>query len=755
MKYIWVFALLLGGVAGYILWSQGAPSEGSTSARLTAVSPRHVSNGTSYPLTVYGSNLRPGLRLKLTQDDSENAVELPTVFVDEGHLVARLPEGVEVPRQTSVAEWTAQLVGDGDQVEGTYPVYVVNDVDYVQPFDLEVDPTEERVFVASPPTDQVYVFAGEQVQILDVLDQPRALARYVDGEGLPWLVVLHEYAPELLLLRMDEPSVRRLIRVGAHGQGLAVNGSTAWISNRLSDGILRVDLESEEVSDPIPVGVDPLDVAVGSGRVFVGNAGSTDLSVVDPERRAEIHRIAPDPNSRIIGGHTAKYQAYVMSGSAPRDLAYSPTHERLFVADIGPVIGPNPDRMEVSMNGGIGIIDPATGRHLRHVSILRGVPEGLALDDSRGILYAADIATGRVVALRVTDLLNGDDAEAVQLASVDIMPPAGTRFIRDETEFSVDGRSSVALHSGPRQIRLRPDGARGWVLNRFTGVVTELDLTQVESGRIQVREVGRVPGMGLQIQRRLGEVTYFTDLGNSRMSCDACHYEGHSSGLLFTKGEPMHIYRTPTIRSVRESPPYFTPAQFPSLYFTAKFVLSRNRFHNPDASRTEVRALGLYQETVVQPPNPHRDAEGRWPDSMTLPDGTVGAPGKGLALFEGKGACVSCHPAPAFTTDQDEATRNALYDVGTEVTLPLRTDMQDAERYDLPAPSLVGLWGNFPLLHGGGAGYAVDEEGRALARDPFAIRRVFELGRASGEHGAMAELTPEEQRDLIAFLMTL
>jgi len=412
------------------------------------------------------------------------------------------------------------------------------------------------------------------------------------------------------------------------------------------------------------------------------------------------------------------------------------------VADIGPVIGPNPERMEVSMNGGIGVIDPATGRHLRHVSILRGVPQALVLDDAQRFLYAADLAAGRVVALDARRLVESDATarDALRFATP-VAPPEGTRFVRPAEDFGVEGRNGPSIHSGPVDLAL----AKGqlFVLNRFTGVVHRAALDRVREGALTLEVFATLPTPRTQRRRRFGEVLYYTDLGNTRMSCDSCHYQGHSSGVLFTKGEPMHIYRTPTILSARESPPYFTPALIPSLKATAAFVLARNRFHNPDPTGTEVAALGAFQETFVQPPNPGL--------AQADPELLI----RGRDLFEGKGDCARCHPSPQYTTDQDEKTRRRLYDVGTAVALPLRPEMQDDDFYPLPAPSLVGLWNNYPLLHSAAGGFSVTEDGRVLATQEDAIGRVLDLGVASEKHGALHQLNESERAQLRAYLELL
>jgi mono/diheme cytochrome c family protein len=652
------------------------------------------------------------------------------------------------------------------------------------------------------------------------------------GAGEEGLAVLHGLAPELWVLSMADP--RRTPRVipipGAlRPEDLAVvdgspgTGPLAFLTDRGRDAVFVVGLRDGRLRGRFPTAVNPSAIAVapawlGPGgaptafEVHVASLGAEtthrflvrgDGAAVLPEGSTAA---APDgvpggdrahptpspgaheigPGTPILGGHTEPFRPYVMGPKAPRDLVAwafagdGPEDARVvsFAAGIGPNIGPNPERMEVSMNGGITV----DGRV--HVSMGSGIPQGLALvteataerPNGRGVLYVADVGRGTVVAFDAGKLAFGDDRgrRRAELARVAIPPPEGTTLLRPPAELGVDGRAGPELHTGPWALALGGEG-RLFVLGRLSGQVVELDTRRVRGGRLRV--VRSFPGVPLraQPQRRLGEVAYYTDLGGSRMSCDACHVGGREGGLLFAKGEPMHIYRSPTLLSIAESPPYFTPAMIPSLAATAEVVLGRNRYHNPDPSRLEIRALGLYQAALVEPPNPFRGSAGELPPSLPAPaavggpgdDGgggaerppaeprDAGSPTRGLALFEGKGRCADCHAAPSFTTDQDEATRGRTHDVGTPNTLPLRLEMQDDGPYPLPPPSLLGVWDHFPLLDSGAGGYTVVDGERVEATHPDAIGRVLELGAESGEHGALDQLTPAERRDLAAYLRTL
>jgi cytochrome c peroxidase len=340
------------------------------------------------------------------------------------------------------------------------------------------------------------------------------------------------------------------------------------------------------------------------------------------------------------------------------------------------------------------------------------------------------------------------------LGAAEILPPAGQPFIRPVEDFGQRGRSSVALHSGPKAVRLFDEGRRLAVLNRFTGTVSELDTTDADHGTLRVVATYAGPSMKAQTRRRLGEIAFFTDLGNSRMSCDACHLDGHDGGVLYEKSKPIHIYRVTSLRGVRETAPYFTPRLLPSLREASRIVLARNRFHNPNPTAEEIDTLTLYQETITPLPNPWVEADGRLPAELRLPDGRAGSPVAGMRLFAGKAGCIGCHTPPQFTTDQDASTRGRLHDVGTPITLPLRLEQQDGDRYLLPPPSLVGVWDAFPLLHSGAGGLEVTASGTVEARHPFALRDVLDR-RDARPHGNVTALTAREEDDLLAYLLTL
>lgn len=512
-------------------------------------------------------------------------------------------------------------------------------------------------------------------------------------------------------------------------------------------------------------GVDPRRiVAWPDGRVVVGHRGSGDLSIVTPRPTGSAAErvLTASPALSINKGPTAPYQRSVMGGRAVRDMATAPDLGVVFIAWSGPNTGPNADRMEVAMAGGITVLDmhtPGEERLVRHVPLPHGMPQAIAYDARSHTLAVADVQTGHFFAMDARALLG--DKEAASLTPHAL--PLG--------QTGAPHTLSAAHRALPSGVCLAPGGQKALVLLRGSNEVRVLERTGKAwkaSGRIALSPRPAHAG------RLRGEHLYYTDVGNTRMSCDGCHLDGHNEGVLFTKGSPMHIYRVPTLRGVRDTAPYFTPAAFPSLLVTSTFVLGRNRAHRPDPPRADARALTVYQGLIAQPPQPYRAPDGRMAEKIPThlapthlapgpgsPAPAMGDPRLGKAVFD-RLQCQTCHPAPLFTTDQDAATRGKMYDVGEPTALALRPEQQDMTAYPVPAPSLVGLWDTWPLLHSAAGGFRVVEGQPVLARDPWPLERVLRgPPRAAGKarepagHGGAGALSPAELGHLVAFLRSL
>ncbi len=712
--------------------------------------PRLVSDETRFPLSLSGRGLVQGLSLELGPPVSRT---VPLAVEDAAHAYARLPATLGL--DDAAASVTVELRlrdGAGRPGRGTARLTIVHDAGFPELVALAAGPSGRR-YAISRTTDELFAVGPEGLQRVPAGDGPTALAVFSEG-GRERVAVAHRYEPALWIFDGERPSEPpRKLPAPDWVTGLAVADGVAYLAERRHHVAVALDLASGKERWRAPVEPNPGPVALAGDALAVGSRGTGELEIFSLADGARRLALAPGPGVSIVGGPTARFSKDVMGGKAPRALAWSPRLRRLFASSVGPNIGPNPERMEVSMNGGVAVIDP-TGRVLRHLGFGAGTPEALALDDARGLLYVADVSLGLV---RIVDAraLAASDATAAHalLASVPLPIPTDFPLVRPAADFGVHGRAGPELHAGPRALALSADGSRLSVLCRFTGRLATLDVREARRGKAPVREDIELAPTLAERERRLGQILYFADLGRSGMSCEACHPEGGADGVLYSKTKPLRIYRSPSILGARDSAPYFNPPSSFTLEQTARFVGNRNRYHNPDLGPDEVRRLALYMATLAFPPNPLRGENGEPPAELLLPDGRRGAVAAGRELFFGKAACASCHPAPEYTTDENPATRGRLYDVGTPPTLPLRLEWQDRVKPDLGPPSLVGVWAEFPLLSSGTAGLGA-KDGRLVSTTGFPLRAVLEH-RGPLPHGNAAGLGAKEEDDLLAFLMTL
>ncbi|RKH39503.1 MtsA protein [Corallococcus sicarius] len=722
---------------------------------LQAVGPRLTSNQTSQPLSLYGEGLVPGLRLVLGAPFTR---ELPLTVVDARHAYARLPADLPLPAGTFQVDVQLSLAAStGPRPVGTTRLTVVNDAAFPDLTSLALAPDGRTLFVASPPTDTVFALDVEsgRVEAMAVGDGPSALATWKDEGGHPWLGVAHQSDAGLWLYALDTAERKpRTVPAPPGVWGLEVDGArgVAYVAEHVRDTVHALSLADGREKWSAPVDPNPRALARLKGLLAVGSLQTGQVVLLRQDDGRELAPLVPKPGVPIVGGTTEAFSAQVMGGKAPRALVASERLGRVFMASLGPNVGPNAQRMEVSANSGVAVLDLDRQEVVRHRGFGAGVTEGLALDDRAGLLYAADIGLGQVRVLDAKALVAGDTAaRGAVLQTLPIPPPEDTPRIRPQEDLGTKGRAGDELHSGPRSLALSPDGRTLYVLNRFTGTVAVVDVREARTGKARLLRQWPVVDVRSREQRRLGQVLYFSDVGRTGMSCDACHLEGHTGGVFFEKTRPMRIYRSTTALGSRDTPPYFTPASTRSLAETAQTVGGRNRYHNPDPLPSEVEALALFTALLPTPPNPYRGQDGAPLETVALPDGRSGHPAKGRALFEGRARCATCHPTPLFTLDQDPSTRGQYQDVGTPVALPLRLEQQHRVTGAAP-PSLVGTWDVWPLLTSATAGYAVQED-RLVVGSRFPLRTLLET--PGLKHGDALALTPEERDDLVAYLLTL
>lgn len=740
--------------------ADGAADAGGSRAAMssiTGLSPRSTSNAFATPLLVFGRGLAAGQRLRLGAPCS---MEVPLVVDDVLHAHALVPAGLQIPAAATEAVCLVSLVSEQGEAQGdALDLAVVNDMNFVDVHDLVATPDLGIVATASTTTDELLFLdrASGTVSRVAVGDGPAALAR-AELDGRFVVVVAHQFSPQLHLVDLrpgpDGARTTRILPGPAHARAVLVRDKVVYVAEHARDTLVAVDLETGRVRWTTPVDPNPgaLAFTTAGEKIAVGSLVAGEVQLISLQDGTSSRGIAPRPGVRILGGHTEAFADDVMGGKGVRALAAG--DGALFVASTGPNIGPNDKKMEVSGVGGVGVIDVKSATYPRHLAFDFGVAQALALDARRGRLYVADIAEGLVHVVDARALLGKDEPKARRawLGSTPLPVPEGFPLVRDVADFGGPNRrrAGVEVHTGPSALALSQDGKNLAVLERFTGRITFLDVT----GELpRVRDSHAVFDPLVQRDRRLGQVLYFADLGRTGMSCDACHLEGHSEGVFFTKTGMMRIWRSTTNRGVRDTPPYFNPPAHPTVEDMAAYVGSRNRFQNPPMSPSEVEQLSTFVRSYTTLPNPFRDATGGMLPDLELTDGRHGRPDAGRVIFEAR--CAGCHPPPLFSTDQDETTRRRFQKVGTPLAMDLRVSQQDTSFVVRTPPSLVGAWDVWPMLLTGAAGYRVSAEGPWLeVADRAPIRAVLERY-SPRPHGDAMSLSEEERRDLEAYVLSL
>lgn len=737
-------ALLVGALLAVALWPRRLPPP-----RLLSVGPRTVSNQTSQPLLLVGSRLRHGQRILVRGPGRAKPIALALDVVDPHHAYARLPP-VSLPPSRAQARFRISLEGwPGHEV----PLTVVNDRAFPDLTRLVVTP-KGRLFALSKTTDQLFAIDPEtrEVKALPTGDGPSAETILV-LEGKPWLAVGHAFEKALWLFPADLSSPPRKLPGPLRVSALAAapDGDILYVAEQVEDTVEAVSSADGHLIWRAPVDANPRALALEGDLLAVGSAQTGRVQLLDSKSGRLVRSLQPRTSVSILGGRTDGFGRWVMGGTAVRDLRFAPSLKALFVASEGPNVGPNPSKMEVTLNPGVGVVDPASGRFVRHLGFGEGLIQGLAFDSSRKLLYAADSGLGRIRVVDATRLVQSDvSAKSALLQSLVLPPPKGFPLIWPNRTASAGARGrpppSPSIESGPTALALSPDGDTLYALDRFTGTLAEVDVRGAATGHARLLRQLPVVDTLAERTRRMGEILFEADPAGTGITCEACHVEGHTGGIFFAKTHPLRIYRSPTLRGVKDTPPYFNPESTKSLSGTVRLVGNRNRFHRLPFTPKEIDALTTYAGGITVPPNPFRGDSGAPPKRMALPWGKSGVPAKGLALFKGMAGCVRCHPAPLYTLDQDGATRGRYLDVGTPPGLPLRPSMQDLRVHRFEVPSLLGAWDAFPLLTSATVGLSV--KGDAVVPSiRWPLRYI-----ARHPHGGSPRLSTTEQADLVAFL---
>ncbi|MBX3248974.1 MAG: hypothetical protein KF901_17485 [Myxococcales bacterium] len=572
--------------------------------------------------------------------------------------------------------------------------------------------------------------AGDRLHLVDRVATPAGPRTVALSRGL--MAVACQDAAVLLVVRGDErvevalPAASRPFGVVGVPDG---EGTSFWVTLQALGELaeVRVDAEGARLVRRIDALADPRGVAVApSGELVVTRWRSPDergeLLFVDAATGAR--RVAPlafDPRE----SHDTEH------GGVPSYLhqaLFSPTGRELAVPSL------QANLVEGVFRDGRPLTFETTVRAV--VSYLEPDDEGAFVErfvrrkhfDNRG-LAAAGVYSSRgdylYLAMRGhrsverMDVLTRTQAGAILGTG---HAPDGLALFDDDRRLvvnaSLDGRlelyDTVDWSTPPRALDVLP----------LLGEGDATTLSEVE----------------LEGKRLFNDTFDVRVARDGYVACAHCHLDGDSDHRVWDfTGRGEGLRRTPPLFGRMDHGLFHWSANFDEVQDFENDIRAhqggRGLMRDDDFARTadtlgppkaglsaELDALTAYVATLVEPPSPHRAADGSLPEEAA----------RGRAHFVAL-ACASCHAGDVLTdSGLDAEGRPVLHDVGT---LREGSGARLGEPLTgIDTPTLHGLWHQPRYLHDG---HATSLEDVLLA------------------HGGADALTPAERADLVAYLRCL
>lgn len=305
--------------------------------------------------------------------------------------------------------------------------------------------------------------------------------------------------------------------------------SRAYVTNLSSNNVSVIDVATNTATTTIPVGNNPLGVAIkpDGTLAYVTNLNDNNVSVIDTA------------TSTVLGS--------IPVGSGPITVAFTPDGTRAYVAN--------------HFSHNVSVINTATNTVIATVPV-QANPQGIAITPDGSRVYVAnlvsstvsviDIATNAVIAniaaqtgpIGVTISSNGAEVYVTNIssASVSVINAATNTII---ATINVGGEPYVTAFS--------PNGSRAYVTNRSTGSVSVIDsATRVVTGTIPV---GAVP-VGIALTSN-GNRAYVANFNSANVSV----VDTSSNTVIATipTGINPHYVAIWEVPNTDSTPPVITP----------------------------------------------------------------------------------------------------------------------------------------------------------------------------------------------------
>jgi streptogramin lyase len=169
------------------------------------------------------------------------------------------------------------------------------------------------------------------------------------------------------------------------GKALAVGDGFVWVADDVNDRVVRIDPKTGH-TDTIPVGSQPVAIAIGSGEnspVWVANAVDATVSRIDPRsERVESFDVGGHPSGVAVDKGGGVWVTSSVDNTVTRLDATGHTVATITGVPTGPVaITASGENVWVagSLSHSIARIDPRTNKVVNRLTV-SGTPTGIAVD---------------------------------------------------------------------------------------------------------------------------------------------------------------------------------------------------------------------------------------------------------------------------------------------------------------------------------------------------------------------------------------
>lgn len=428
--------------------------------------------------------------------------------------------------------------------------------------------------------------------------------------GMTHAVIAQRGGDTLGLVDVAKGRIVDAIWVGDEPSNVVVSpdGKTAYATLATENAVAIVDLQAKRVIGRVPTGADPRAMALTKDglALYVASyrSGQTDRYPYGTDPVAEeLDITVVDTAARAVKGH------FLDVGGMIQGLLLSEDESRLFVAttrnDTRALIN---DTTKASFAHTVVALDAQTGEEIAAADLSRQASSkgfavtlhGLAL--AEGKLWVAAESSDLAVALDPTTLAEVGRFEA-----------------KGRPRAIVAAEGAVFVHGAQEMTLTRIAGGGAELKSGKTGADNRPEL--VARGQRQFTGAGRTHGQNF--------------------ACNSCHADGLSDTLSWKIG-PLNLWEV--------TRPQFWLEGTGKLGWTGyvnsarNFAIAGNGTVGIRPTTDEFQGMEAYLSSLMPPPA----ANGK-----TLRDGSLSeAALRGKTLFEGKGACTSCHALPLTTNRQ-------------------------------------------------------------------------------------------------------